>query len=84
MNYEIRKSPAFFQKLLTFNDLTRGDIFRCDEFLYFRTDLRDDVPYNAISLDDGEYEHFDDDVLVELYTGKLTFFEEYFKNKQED
>lgn len=85
MNYDICNSPALQgQKKLTFGNLTRGDIFRSEGYLYFRPNIRADVPYNAISLVDGEYENFDDDESVELYVATITLFEDYFKSEQEN
>ena len=50
-------------KEIEFQDITVGDVFLYDDILYMRTEHL--MGKNVVSLDNGEYDFFDGEIIVE-------------------
>ena len=91
MRYEIKEfdTPETKYKKVLFEDLTRGDLFRWQGKVYFRTDITSDTKHNgdwvnAVDFLDGEFCSFDDEEWVELYTENIVLNENAFQDMIEN
>ena len=61
------------ENIVLFKNVEEGEVFKptMDRYAYMKTtpvmDCDDSITYNAVSLDDGDMMHYDDDEEVLLY-----------------